>query len=209
MKSDNPIIGKTFGYARVSTEAQNEDRQLIALRKAGVDENKIYIDHKSGKDFRRPAWCKLVRQMKRGDLLIITSIDRMGRNYCDILSEWRTLVKTKGVFVRVLDMPLIDTTTTQGLLSMFISDLVLQILSFVAETEREHIKARQREGINAARARGVKFGRPMKPIPSTFDYYWNRYENGDLSLKEAARSCGMSKTTFWRKTHRKNNSQRF
>lgn len=209
MNTDNPIIGKTFGYARVSTEAQNEDRQLIALRKAGVEEGKIYIDHKSGKDFRRPAWRKLVRQMKRGDLLVITSIDRMGRNYCDILNEWRTLVKAKGVFVRVLDMPLIDTTTTQGLLSMFISDLVLQILSFVAETEREHIKARQREGINAARARGVKFGRPVKPVSSTFDYYLNRYENGDLSLKEAARCCGMSKTSFWRKTHRKNNSQRF
>ena len=209
MNTDNPIIGKTFGYARVSTEAQNEDRQLIALRKAGVEEGKIYIDHKSGKDFKRPAWRKLVRQMKRGDLLVITSIDRMGRNYCDILSEWRTLVKAKGVFVRVLDMPLIDTTTTQGLLSMFISDLVLQILSFVAETEREHIKARQREGINAARARGVKFGRPVKPVSSTFDYYLNRYENGDLSLIEAARSCGMSKTTFWRKTRRKNNSQCF
>lgn len=204
MNQDNPIIGTTFGYARVSTEAQNEDRQLIALRNAGVDESKIFIDHKSGKDFLRPAWKKLLRQMKRGDLLIITSIDRMGRNYNDILSEWRSLVKTKGAFIRVLDMPLIDTTTTQGLLSMFISDLVLQILSFVAETEREHIKARQREGIAAAMSRGVRFGRPEKPVTATFDYYRNRYLNGELSLNHAARSCGMAKTTFWRKARKEN-----
>ena len=206
MNSDNPTIGATFGYARVSSEAQNEDRQLIALRNAGVDERKIFVDHRSGKDFFRPAWRKLMRQIKRGDLLIITSIDRMGRNYNDILNEWRCLVKTKGAFIRVLDMPLIDTTTTQGLLSMFISDLVLQILSFVAETEREHIKARQREGIAAARSRGVRFGRPIKPVTSTFDYYRNRYQNGELSLSCAASSCGMAKTTFWRKARKENDS---
>jgi len=192
-------IGATYGYASVSTEDQNEDRQLIALRQAGVDEGRIFVDHRSGKDFCRPSWRKLTRHLRRGDLLIITSIDRLGRNYNDILGEWRTLVKTKGVFIRVLDMPLIDTTTTHGLLSMFISDLVLQILSFVAETEREHIRTRQREGIAAAKARGVRFGRPNKPIPETFEYYATRYRNGDIHLAEAARKSNMPTTTFWRK----------
>jgi len=199
MNKAQPTIGATHGYARVSTEEQNEDRQLIALRQAGVDDSKIFVDHRSGKDFCRPSWRKLTRHLRRGDLLIITSIDRLGRNYNDILGEWRTLVKTKGVFIRVLDMPLIDTTTTQGLLSMFISDLVLQILSFVAETEREHIRTRQREGIAAAKARGVRFGRPNKPIPETFEYYAARYRNGDFHLAEAARRCNMPTTTFWRK----------
>jgi len=200
MNTTQPTIGATYGYARVSTEEQNEDRQLIALRHAGVDDSKIFVDHKSGKDFLRPSWRKLTRHLRRGDLLIITSIDRLGRNYNDILGVWRTLVKAKGVFIRVLDMPLIDTTTTQGLLSMFISDLVLQILSFVAETEREHIRTRQREGIAAAKSRGVRFGRPNKPIPETFEYYATRYKNGDLHLAEAARKCDMPTTTFWRKT---------
>jgi len=192
-------IGATYGYARVSTEEQNEDRQLIALRQAGVDDSRIFVDHRSGKDFCRPSWRKLTRHLRRGDLLVITSIDRLGRNYNDILGEWRTLVKAKGVFIRVLDMPLIDTTTSQGLLSMFISDLVLQILSFVAETEREHIRTRQREGIAAAKARGVRFGRPKNPIPETFEYYATRYSNGDIRLSEAAQKCNMPTTTFWRK----------
>jgi len=200
MEVKNPAIGTTYGYARVSTAGQNEDRQLDALKSAGVDDAHIFVDHKSGKDFERPAWRKLTRRMKRGDLLIVTSIDRLGRNYNDILGEWRTLVKAKGMFIRVLDMPLIDTTTTQGLLSMFISDLVLQILSFVAETERNHIRQRQREGIAAAKARGIRFGRPTKPLPPDFIPNALRYRQGEISLAEAAAKCQMPRSTFWRKS---------
>jgi len=203
MNSTPTTIGATYGYARVSTEEQNEDRQLIALRQAGVDDSKIFVDHRSGKDFCRPSWRRLTRHLRRGDLLIITSIDRLGRNYNDILGEWRTLVKTKGVFIRVLDMPLIDTTTTQGLLSMFISDLVLQILSFVAETEREHIRTRQREGIAAAKARGVRFGRPIKPVPPEFNLCVENYLTGNVSLKDSAALCRMPRSTFWKKTKTK------
>jgi len=199
MEIKNPAIGTTYGYARVSTIGQNENRQLDALKSAGVDDAHIFVDHKSGKDFERPAWRKLTRRMKRGDLLVITSIDRMGRNYNDILDEWRTVVKAKGVYIRVIDMPLIDTTTTRGLLSVFISDLVLQILSFVAETEREHIRTRQREGIAAAKARGVRFGRPEEAVPDEFQYYAMRYRNGEYPLVKAAQHSKMPTTTFWRK----------
>ena len=198
METDS--IANTYGYARVLTADQNEDQQLVALQEAGVEPGNIFTDHKSGKDFDRPAWKRLVRRLKPGDLLVVSSIDRFGRNYEEVLSEWRRLVKVRQVHVRVLDMPLLDTTTARGLLAMFIADLVLQILSFVAETEREHIKTRQREGIAAAKARGVKFGRPALELPPCFGEIVRRFRNHEITLRTAASLCGMSPTSFWRKS---------
>jgi len=189
-------IGTSYGYARVSSSDQNADRQLRALVAAGVLPSAIYTDHKSGKDFNRPAWRKLMRKVRSGDLIVVTSIDRFGRNYEEILSEWRQLVKIRNVHIRVLDMPLLDTTTAHGLLAVFIADLVLQILSFVAETEREHIRQRQREGIAAAKARGVKFGREKMNLPPEFEALAVRVARHELSLRAAATACGISHTTF-------------
>ena len=197
---DTEITTHVYGYARVSAADQNEDRQLVALRAAGVASENIFTDHKSGKDFNRPAWKRLVRKLKPGDLLVVSSIDRFGRNYEEVLSEWRRLVKIRQVHVRVLDMPLLDTTTAHGLLAVFIADLVLQILSFVAETEREHIRTRQREGIAAAQARGVKFGRPMIDPPPCFDEVVRRYRSREITERAAASLCGMSPSSFWRKS---------
>ena len=198
---NNEITATIYGYARVSATDQNEERQLVALRAAGVPSANIFTDHRSGKDFNRPAWKRLARKLKPGDLLVVSSIDRFGRNYDEILSEWRRLVKMRHVHVRVLDMPILDTTTARGLLAVFIADMVLQILSFVAETEREHIRARQREGIAAAKARGVKFGRPPAELPPSFIETAERYRNHELSLRAAAKLCGMSKSSFWRRCH--------
>ena len=199
---ETDLIANIYGYARVSTDDQNEDRQLVALRAAGVMSENIFTDHKSGKDFNRPAWKRLVRKLKPGDLLVVSSIDRFGRNYEEVLSEWRRLVKIRQVHVRVLDMPLLDTTTARGLLAVFIADLMLQILSFVAETEREHIRTRQREGIAAAQARGVKFGRPMLDPPPCFDEVVRRNRSHEITVRTAASLCGMSPSCFWRKCRR-------
>ena len=188
----------TYGYARVSTNEQNLDRQLIALRAAGVPDSNIFADKKSGKDFNRPAWKRLVRKLHAGDLLVVKSIDRFGRSYDEIIVEWERLSRRKKVHLRVLDMPLLDTTTAQGLLAVFIANIVLQILSFVAETERQQIRARQREGIAAAKARGVKFGRPKVKLPSQFAAARASYLDCHQSLRAAAQSCGLSQTTFWR-----------
>ena len=202
METDS--ITHIYGYARVSAADQNEDRQLVALQAAGVAPENIFTDRKSGKDFNRPAWKRLVRRLKANDLLVISSLDRFGRNYAEMQDEWRRLVKIRHVHVRVLDMPILDTTTRQGLLAVFIADLVLQILSFVAETEREHIKARQREGIAAAKARGVKFGRPKLDLPPCFGEVVRRFRNHEITLRTAASLCGMSPTSFWRKSRRLN-----
>ena len=202
METDS--IMHIYGYARVSAADQNEDRQLVALQAAGVNPENIFTDRKRGKDFDRPAWKRLVRRLKANDLLVISSLDRFGRNYAEMQDEWRRLVKIRHVHVRVLDMPILDTTTRQGLLAVFIADLVLQILSFVAETEREHIKARQREGITAAKARGVKFGRPKLDLPPCFGEVVQRFSNHEITLRTAASLCGMSPTSFWRKSRRLN-----
>ena len=187
-----------YGYARVSTAEQNLDRQLVALRAAGVPEGNVYADKKSGRDFNRPAWKRLKRKLRPGDLLIVKSIDRFGRNYEEIIAEWGALSKRKKVHLKVLDMPLLDTTTAQGLLAVFIANIVLQILSFVAETEREHIRSRQREGIMAAKARGVRFGRPKSNLPPQFPAARDFFLARSQPLRAAASSCGMSPTTFWR-----------
>ncbi len=193
-----------YGYARVSTTEQNLDRQLLALRTAGVPDGNIYADKRSGKDFNRPAWKRLMRRIRAGDLLIVKSIDRFGRNYEEIIAEWGRLSKRKRVHLRVLDMPLLDTTTAQGLLAVFIGNIVLQILSFVAETERQQIKSRQSEGIAAARRRGVKFGRPKAVLPPRFAAAKDSFLTQTQPLRAAASSCGMPPTTFWRKCHLSN-----
>ncbi|MCD8216134.1 MAG: recombinase family protein, partial [Clostridiales bacterium] len=158
----------TYGYVRVSTKEQNEDRQLIAMQEYGVPEKNIYIDKQSGKDFNRRQYKRVFKRLKENDLLIIKSIDRLGRNYDEIIEQWRQITKVKRADILVIDMPLLDTRREKNLLGTFISDIVLQVLSFVAENERDNIKQRQAEGIAAAKAKGVKFGRPQRPVPDNF-----------------------------------------
>lgn len=188
-----------YGYIRVSTRDQNEDRQVDALRRYGVAENRIYSDKQSGRDFQRVGWRRLVRKLRRDDLLVVKSIDRLGRNYGEIMDQWREITREKGADIFVLDMPLLDTRHGKDLLGTFISDLVLQILSFVAESERENIRVRQAEGIAAAKARGVRFGRPKKPLPDGFWAAAKQYQAGELTLKGAADGLRMSSSTFWRR----------
>lgn len=188
-----------YGYVRVSSTDQNEDRQLIALRDKGVDDKKGYIDKQSGKDFNRPQYKKLVRKLRAGDLLYILSIDRLGRNYEEIQNQWRVLTKEKGIDICVIDMPLLDTRQGKDLMGTFIADLVLQILSFVAQSERENIKKRQVEGIAAAKARGVKFGRPEKEVPDDFRKIVKAWEQKNLPFSEVLKKCNMSEATFYRR----------
>ena len=188
-----------YGYIRVSSTDQNEDRQLIALAEIGVPEKNIFMDKQSGKNFDRPQYKKLVKKLKSGDLLYILSIDRLGRNYEEIQNQWRILTKEKGVEICVLDMPLLDTRQGKDLMGTFIADLVLQILSFVAQSERENIRKRQEQGIAAAKARGVRFGRPEIPIPDNFGKIVSDWENKSISLDETLKLCNMSEATFYRK----------
>lgn len=186
----------TYGYIRVSTREQNEDRQAIALHEVGVPEKNIYMDKQSGKDFNRPQYKKLLRKMKKDDLLCIKSIDRLGRNYEEILAQWRILTKDKGIDIMVLDMPLLDTRRGKDLMGTFLSDIVLQVLSFVAENERVNIRQRQAEGIAAAKARGVRFGRLPKPLPPNFRTVYQRWKHGEITGTAAAKECGMPLSTF-------------
>ena len=185
-----------YGYIRVSTRDQNEDRQLIAMREIDVPEKNIYTDKQSGKDFERPQYKKLVRKLKRDDLLYIKSIDRLGRNYEEIQNQWRFLTKDKGVDICVIDMPLLDTRRGKDLVGTFLSDIVLQVLSFVAENERVNIRQRQAEGIAAAKARGVRFGRPPRPLPENYHSAYQRWKAGKITGTAAARECGMPLSTF-------------
>lgn len=189
----------TYGYVRVSSADQNEDRQMIALREADVPEKNILLDKQSGKDFERPNYKKMVRKLKAGDLLYILSIDRLGRNYEEIQKQWRILTKEIGVDICVLDMPLLDTRNGKDLMGTFIADLVLQILSFVAQSERENIRKRQAEGIAAAKAKGVKFGRPEKEVPDDFGKIVRSWEQKKLPFEEVLMKCGMSEATFYRR----------
>lgn len=184
------------GYIRVSTREQNEDRQKIALREANVPQGNIFIDKQSGKDFNRPNYKRLLRKLRKDDLLYIKSIDRLGRNYEEILEQWRVLTKEKGIDIVVLDMPLLDTRRGKDLMGTFLSDIVLQLLSFVAENERINIRQRQAEGIAAAKARGVRFGRPKKPLPENFHENYRRWKAGAITGTAAAKECGMPLSTF-------------
>ena len=191
------IESKIYGYIRVSSKDQNEDRQLIALHGRGVKDDYIYIDKKSGKDFNRPQYKKLMKKLKPGDLLMIQSIDRLGRNYEEVQNQWRVLTKEKEVDICVIDMPLLDTRQGKDLLGTFIADLVLQILSFVAQNEREYIRKRQAEGIAAAKAKGVKFGRKPLPLPDNFHEVQRAWRSKKLTLKQAAAACNMPVGTFY------------
>ena len=186
----------TYGYVRVSTKDQNEDRQLIALHELGLSDKYIYVDKQSGKDFNRPQYQKLLRKLRPGDLLYIKSIDRLGRNYEEIQNQWWLLTKEKGVDICIVDMPILDTRRGKDLLGTFISDLVLQLLSFVAENERTNIKQRQAEGIAAAKAKGIRFGRPPKPLPENFHSVYQQWKQGTITGTAAAKECGMPLSTF-------------
>lgn len=187
-----------IGYARVSTVNQNEDRQIHELVKYGVQKKNIYVDKQSGKDFQRPAYLRMIKRLKRGDILIIKSIDRLGRDYHELQEEWRIITHKKQADIIVLDMPLLDTTRNKDLLGTFIADLVLQVFSFVAENERINIRQRQAEGIAAAKKRGVKFGRPPIPVPDNFKENYLLWKNKKLSARQAAEKCGLTIDTFYR-----------
>lgn len=193
------MAGTIYGYIRVSTREQNEDRQRLALAALPVLEENIYMDKQSGKDFERPQYRRLVRRLRRDDLLYVKSIDRLGRNYSEILEQWRMLTKEKGVDIAVLDMPLLDTRRGKDLMGTFLSDIVLQVLSFVAENERDNIRQRQAEGIAAAKARGVRFGRPPLPLPDNFHMLHQAWRGQKITLRQAARACGMPTGTFYSK----------
>lgn len=187
---------KVYGYVRVSTREQNEDRQLIAMRKFGIEESNMVTDKQSGKDFDRPGYKELIRKLEPEDTLVIKSIDRLGRNYDEILEQWRILTKEKRVSIVVLDMPLLDTRADHDLTGTLISDIVLQLLSYVAQTEREYIKQRQREGIEAAKLKGIHLGRKAMRKPDNYEDMKSSWMKGEISGREAARILGVSHTTF-------------
>lgn len=189
----------TYAYIRVSTKDQNESRQLVAMRQVGIPDSNIYIDKQSGKNFTRPAYMKLFSLLGEGSTVYIQSIDRLGRNYTEIIEQWRMITKVKQADIVVLDMPLLDTRRGKDLMGTFLSDIVLQLLSFVAENERQMIRQRQAEGIRAARQRGIRFGRPEIPLPENFLPVYIKWKNKELTMKEAAMQCGLAKSTFYDK----------
>lgn len=192
-------MSKVYGYVRVSSKDQNEDRQLIAMRELQVPLNNIYVDKQSGKDFERPQYKRMIRKIKPNDVVFIKSIDRLGRNYSEIQEQWKLITKDKKVDIYVIDMPILDTRREKNLLGTFISDLVLALLSYVAENERIMIRQRQAEGIAAAKVRGVRFGRPSKPVPENFYEVFNRWKMKEITVTEAANECGMPRSTFFSK----------
>lgn len=192
-------MGKIYGYARVSTKEQNEDRQLIALREMGVSDKDVYVDKESGKDFNRTYYKRLIRKLKAGDVLFIKSIDRLGRNYEDIIEQWKIITKDKKADIVVIDMPLLDTRRGKDLMGTFLSDIVLALLSYVSENERNNIRQRQTEGIAAAKARGVRFGPAPMPLPDNFHEVYQKWKHKKLSVTEAAKLCGMARSTFYKK----------
>jgi len=188
---------KTYGYARVSSVDQNEDRQIDALNALEIPQSQIYVDKQSGKDFNRPAYKSLLKKLKQGDLLYIKSIDRLGRNYEEIQNQWRILTKERNLDIAVIDMPLLDTRNGKDLMGTFLADIVLQILSFVAQNERENIRKRQAEGIAAAKARGVQFGRPIKKPPENFALLVKQWERGNIKIDEILKRTGLKQATFY------------
>jgi len=189
----------TYGYLRVSSKDQHEDRQIIKFFEKGVAVEKLFIDKQSGKDFERKEYKRLIKLLKSGDLLYIDSIDRLGRNYEEIQNQWRILAKEKDIDIVVIDMPILDTRQHKDLIGTFISDLVLQVLSFVAQKELENIRKRQAEGIAAAKARGVRFGRPEKELPANFGALVVQWEHGEISTRDISKICNMSRSSFYSK----------
>ena len=191
--------GRTFGYVRVSTRDQQLDRQLAAMQEAGISPRYLYTDKQSGKDFERPAYLRLLKRLRPGDLLVVKSIDRLGRNYNEVIEQWRLLTKERGVDIRVLDMPLLDTTHAKDLLGTFIADLTLQVLSYCAHAERDTTRQRQQEGIASAKARGVRFGRPRKELPENIADLYISWRQGHLTGEELALQCDMALGVLYRK----------
>lgn len=191
-----------YGYMRVSSREQNEDRQRIALSQMGVQDRHIYMDKQSGKDFDRTQYQRLLKKLDKNSVLVVKSIDRLGRNYADLNEQWRIITKEKGADIVVLDMPLLDTRREKNLLGTLISDIVLALFSYVAENERINIRQRQAEGIAAAKARGVKFGRPSIPLPDNFEEAYEQWKKKKLTLKQAANVCGLAESTFRDKVRR-------
>ena len=187
---------QVYGYMRVSTREQNEDRQRLAMREYGVPEENLYLDKQSGKDFERPGYQELLKTLQSGDTLVIKSIDRLGRNYDEILEQWRLLTKEKQVWISVLDMPMLDTCADRDLLGRLIAEIMLQVLSYVAQQERDFIRQRQKEGIEAAKLRGVQFGQKELPIPDQYYEVRNQWESGSLSANAAAKRLGVARNTF-------------
>lgn len=190
---------KVYGYVRVSSTDQNEDRQLIEMKRLGVEEGKIYRDKQSGKDFNRPNYKRLIKKLKKGDLLYVMSIDRLGRNYEEIQEQWRFLTHEKCVDISIIDMPLLDTRNGKDLMGTFLADIVLQVLSFVAQNERENIRSRQAQGIAVAKQNGVKFGRPAFTLPENFNEISEKWVRKEISATKAAELCGMGLSTFYSK----------
>lgn len=197
-----------YGYIRVSSQEQNEERQLVAMREKNILSDNIFIDKQSGKDFDRPQYKALLNRVKDGDLLYILSIDRLGRNYEEIQNQWRVLTKEKNIDICVLDMPLLDTRNGRDLMGTFIADLVLGILSFVAQSERENIRKRQAQGIAAAKANGIRFGRPELPVPKDFAKIVENWQSGKISKCDALRKTRMSESTFYRKVRKLQSSRK-
>lgn len=189
-------MSTNYGYIRVSSYDQNEDRQVIVMQKMQIPSKNLYTDKQSGKNFDRPQYKKLLRKLKADDVLYIKSIDRLGRNYSEILEQWRYLTKIKKIDIVVLDMPLLDTRIGKDLMGTFLSDIVLQVLSFVAENERNNIRQRQAEGIAAAKAKGIRFGRPPKPLPANFHAVYQKWKTGKITGITAAKECCMPLTSF-------------
>lgn len=190
---------KNYGYIRVSTRDQNEERQVLAMESLSIPPDNIFMDKQSGKDFERPQYKKMIKKLRKDDVVYVKSIDRLGRNYTEILEQWRILTKEKGADIVVIDMPMLDTRRGKDLIGTFISDIVLQVLSFVAENERCNIRQRQAEGIMAAKARGVRFGRPKKNMPDNFLSLVNCWEKKQISLPEVLKICQISESTFYRR----------
>lgn len=190
---------KAYGYVRVSSTDQNEGRQLIEMRKAGIEEKRIYCDKQSGKDFNRPNYRRLLKKLKKGDLLYVMSIDRLGRNYEEIQEQWRFLTREKEIDIAIIDMPLLDTRNGKDLMGTFLADIVLQVLSFVAQNERENIRSRQAQGIAVAKQNGIKFGRPSFNLPHDFDEISAQWKEKEITAVKAAELCGMGLSTFYRK----------
>lgn len=188
--------GKVYGYVRVSTKEQNEARQVIAMREFGIDEQNVFVEKQSGKDFNRPQYKRLLRKLKAGDTLVVKSIDRLGRNYDEIIEQWRILTKEKQAVIVVLDMPLLDMRQGRDLTGTLIADIVLQLLSYVAQTEREFIRRRQAEGILAAKARGVRFGAKPKEKPFDYEAYFVQWQRGEISARSAAKALHVTHPTF-------------
>ncbi|MCL2382556.1 MAG: recombinase family protein [Treponema sp.] len=193
------MSAKEYAYIRVSTTDQNEDRQLDAMAALKIPKSRIFVDRQSGKDFNRPRYKALVRKLKQGDVLYIQSIDRLGRNYVEIQEQWRLLTKDRGVNIAVLDMPLLDTRIGRDLMGTFLADIVLQVLSFVAQNERETTRKRQMEGIESAKSRGVRFGRPAKKTPVAFEKLVREWRQGNLALKDVLKKTGMKESSFYRR----------